>query len=387
MVELMKDPASVLIMVVMVIALGCQPGSPAAPARQAGPIPTKIAVTATPDIGATVTALVNQGSGGPQPEPTAPATPNIEATVEARLAATLEAMSIDALDPTEMIPSGVPVATIPTASAVSLPLLKYDKDLLLFGPTIGRVRPQDWDGRLKVFPGPDVRQDVLVEATFQVPETAVGKHWQHGLLLKYDGGNNHHLVSIDSMGSWSYFHRLGDSRKLGEKAQHSPDISLEPGTSNLLQVAMVGDEARVYINGKYQGNVSLSEDTVGSQVALFLSDEAEGRNSFVGFSVWKLLCGLLGLEVGARGFVDNRLRFDQLVQVINQEEQLLDLPYPAPRVEKGKRRTSPKLDKLQHPPRGIQVRQYPPKPLPSCPWKRRPWWPEPWKPPWGKVWT
>ena len=38
------------------------------------------------------------------------------------------------------------------------------------------------------------------------------------------------------------------------------------------------------------------------------------------------------VDVTVEGFVDNRLRFDQLVQVINQEEQLLDLPYPAPRV-------------------------------------------------------
>ena len=375
----MKNLAGLLIMVVLVMTLGCQSANPAAPVRPPAPIPTKITVTATPDIGSTVTTLANQGSGGPQPEPTAPATPNIEATVEARLAAALEAMSIDALHPTEMIPFGVPVATIPTASAVSLPLLKYDKDLLLFGPTIGRVRPQDWDGRLKVFPGPDVRQDVLVEATFHVPEQADGKLWEHGFLLKYGGGNNYHRVSIGSLGNRTHFHRLGDSEKLGENAQHSPDISLEPGTSNLLQVALVGDEARVYINSKYQGNVTLNEDTGGSQVALLLSDEAEGRNSFVGFSVWKWEPGvsqdfattapiaastqsapsakvptmaptIVPVETASRvartvetsmgqrvditveGFANNRLRFDQLVQVINQEEQLLDLPYPAPRV-------------------------------------------------------
>lgn len=32
------------------------------------------------------------------------------------------------------------------------------------------------------------------------------------------------------------------------------------------------------------------------------------------------------------GFIDNRLRFNQLVQVINEEEQLLGVPFPAPRV-------------------------------------------------------
>ena len=380
----MKNLATLLMMVMLVSALGCQPVNSPAPIRPPGPVPTKIVVTATPDIPATVTALANLRSAGSPPGPTALPTPDLEATIEARIAATLEAMSNGNMAPTEKAPTMASTVTIPTANTVSLPLLKFDKDFLLFGPKVGRVRPQDWDKNIVVFLGPTVRQDVLVEASFQVPETTAGKHWEHGFLLKYSGENNHHRVSLQSSGDWIHFYRLGDSEKLGEKVQRTPDLNLEPGDTNLFQVALVEDQALVYINGKYQGTTSLREDTRGSQVALFLDDEAEGRNSFVGFSVWKWAPGISNhfaetvrvagstpssstqsgstpalptifptivpvetaskvartietskgrrVDVTVEGFVDNRHRFDQLVQVINEEEQLLGVPYPAPRV-------------------------------------------------------
>ena len=38
------------------------------------------------------------------------------------------------------------------------------------------------------------------------------------------------------------------------------------------------------------------------------------------------------VDVTVEGFLDNRLRFDQLVQVIDEEERLLGVPFPAPRL-------------------------------------------------------
>ena len=38
------------------------------------------------------------------------------------------------------------------------------------------------------------------------------------------------------------------------------------------------------------------------------------------------------VDITVEGFAENRLRFNQLVQIINEEEQLLDVPFPAPRV-------------------------------------------------------
>ena len=38
------------------------------------------------------------------------------------------------------------------------------------------------------------------------------------------------------------------------------------------------------------------------------------------------------VEISVEGFLDNRLRFDQLVQIINDEERLLGIPYPSPKL-------------------------------------------------------
>ena len=51
-----------------------------------------IRVTATPDIAATVTALAEQPTATPLPAQEPAPTPNIDATVEARLAATVAAI-------------------------------------------------------------------------------------------------------------------------------------------------------------------------------------------------------------------------------------------------------------------------------------------------------
>ena len=42
------------------------------------------------------------------------------------------------------------------------------------------------------------------------------------------------------------------------------------------------------------------------------------------------------VDLTVEGFTDNRLRFDQLVQIINEEEQLLGVPFAAPRVSMRK---------------------------------------------------
>ena len=376
---IMKNLGALLVLVILVLVLGCQQENRAATTPGTVPTPTKIVVTATPDIGATVTALVEQRSGGPRSSPTPWPTPDIEATVEARIEATIEAMSTDIPAPTNVSTHPAPTATILAVTEISLSSLKYDKDLLLFGPQKGKVTHQTWNNSVEVFHGVVARQDVLVEAEFRVPQVAAGKHWEHGFLLKYGGGNNLYWVSLHSLGNWTYFHRLGDSEKLGEKTQRSPDIGLEPGDSNLLQAALVGDQAWVYINGRYQGNLSLDEDTGGDRVAIFADDETEGETFFEDFTVWKWDPGMsqhftetgqiadsgesgsspvvptevptivpvetaskvsrtvvtsMGRQVDltVEGFTDNRLRFDQLIQVINEEEQLLDVPFPAPRL-------------------------------------------------------
>ena len=47
------------------------------------------------------------------------------------------------------------------------------------------------------------------------------------------------------------------------------------------------------------------------------------------------------VDITVEGFADNRVRFDQMVQVINEEEQLLGVPFPAPRVNMRRVRDLP----------------------------------------------
>ena len=47
------------------------------------------------------------------------------------------------------------------------------------------------------------------------------------------------------------------------------------------------------------------------------------------------------VDITVEGFAENRLRFNQLVQVINEEEQLLGVPFPAPRVNMRRVRDLP----------------------------------------------
>ena len=47
------------------------------------------------------------------------------------------------------------------------------------------------------------------------------------------------------------------------------------------------------------------------------------------------------VDITVEGFAENRLRFNQLVQVINEEEQLLGVPFPAPRVSMRRVRDLP----------------------------------------------
>ena len=47
------------------------------------------------------------------------------------------------------------------------------------------------------------------------------------------------------------------------------------------------------------------------------------------------------VDITVEGFTDNRIRFDQMVQIINEEEQLLGVPFPAPRVSMRRVRDLP----------------------------------------------
>ena len=133
----------------------------------------------------------------------------------------------------------------------------------------------------------DAPGNLLVEATFHNPHSEPSGYWSHGFLLKDGGTNKEYWVGFKSTGDWRYFHRLGSSEQRGQKVQHSADIDTAPGASNLLQVVQVDDSAWVYINGVYQGSFSMTADTGGDLVYIYVSDKEDGTTRWEDFSVWQ----------------------------------------------------------------------------------------------------
>ena len=293
-----------------------------APTPASPPIPSSqvsIQVTATPDIPATVTALADTPTDTPVPTatPIATSTPDIDATVEARLAATIAAMPTaypiptdtpfptasptplptptpTATPPPTPSPTAVPTATppptgtpkptltprptyTPTSTATPLPSLKFGRDSLVFGPMDGSLVHESKDEFLGVLDGPDTQDEVLIEATFLNPYTTDNLIREHGFLVKDQGRNHLYWVSINSYGEWEYLHRLGDTEALGRHGEESSDIDREPGGRNLLQVVITGDRGWLYINGKLQGGMDLSDHTGGDSTSLFVDDDHPGR--------------------------------------------------------------------------------------------------------------
>ena len=300
-------------------------------------------VPATPDIPATVEVLVQEQF--PTPVPTA--TPDIDATVEARLTATVMARPTNTAVPTSTptptatpastatpVPTPTPTATptlIPTATPTAVPTptptwfptwtprpsftptptrtprptntpltpLKYDRALLAFGPVGGTLVHEPNDNFVEAEEGPDIKGDLLVEATFLNPYGADNRYWEHGFLLRDGPARNHqYWLSIDSDGFWETFHRLGDTGLLGRYSEETDDIDRRPGGKNLLQVVIIGNRGWIYINGKLQGGMDLSVDTGGDAVTIFTDDEYEGETRFEDFTVWRWSSSL------ASGFSD-----------------------------------------------------------------------------------
>lgn len=283
-----------------------------------------VRVTATPDIPATVVSLVQERVSTPVPT----ATPNIDATVEARLAATVAAMPTATPVPTNTpIPTPTPVPTAtPTPTATPrptptrfaartprptatrgptntprptntpLPPLKYDRSLLAFGPVDGRLIHEPSDQFIEGEEGPNLKGDLLIEATFLNPYRTDNRYWEHGFLLKDGPARNHqYWLSIDSDGYWETFYRLGDTGPIGRRSEKSGDINRGPGASNLLQVVTIGDRGWVYINGELQGGLDLSVDTGGNVTTIFVDDEYTGVTRFEDFTVWRW-----GAEIASR---------------------------------------------------------------------------------------
>ena len=299
---MLKILASVLALLMGALALAC-----AAPVPTPIPTPTPLP-TATPDIPATVAARVAAiPTATPYPTatpwPTATPRPTVtpyptatpQPTHTPYPTATVLPTSTPYPTPTARpTPTPYPRATwypantpYPTPTATPLPPLKYPRRLLLFGPESGVIDHEPNDGVLELFRGPYTAADVLVEATIYNPYATGNAYWEHGFLLRAGAFNYQHWVSIDSDGDWEHFHRLGETKALDRTTRRTPDINTAPGGKNHLAVVMTGATGRLYINGKYQGNIDFSAITEPGRISVFLDEDFSGRTRFEDFTVWR----------------------------------------------------------------------------------------------------
>lgn len=296
---MLKSLVPALFLLTLAAALAC-----------AAPTPTPIP-TATPDIPATVTArvaAVPTATAYPTntPYPTVTPRPTVTPYPTNTPRPTYTPYPTSTAVPTATpYPTNTPYPTAtprptysprptytplptPRPTATPLPPLKYPRSLLLFGPESGVMTHEPDDGGvLESFRGPYTAEDVLVEATFYNPYATRNKSWEHGFLLRSAGFNYQHWVSISSSGIWEHFHRLGEAKALDRVVNRSSDINTNPGGKNHLSVVMTGAIGRLYINGRYQGRLDFSAITEAGRISVFIDDDSAGSTRFEDFTVWR----------------------------------------------------------------------------------------------------
>ena len=290
-----KPWLTVIVLLFLVVSLACATEEPPPP-------------NPTPDIPATVqaiaaTTIAQEMASQPTETPVPTATPKPTATTIPKPAPVPTATPAPTATPVPTptptpvptptptptpVPTPTPTPTpTPIPTLTPIPPLESDPALLLFGPENGQIEHEPDDGFLEAFPGISTSEDVVVEATFYNPYSTEGEEWEHGFLLRSGTGNYFHWVSINSLGRWEYFHRLGDPEAKNRQIVWSSDVDTAPGRKNTLRVAMVGSRGWVYINGMYQGTLDLSAITEGGIVEAFVDDDHEGKTRFEDFTVWK----------------------------------------------------------------------------------------------------
>ena len=159
---------------------------------------------------------------------------------------------------------------------------------MLFGPEDGQLEHDPDDGSTEVYSALSAPRAILVEAVFHNPHPDADTYWSHGFHLKKGRSNHSYWVGIKSTEVWRHFYRLGSSEQRANREINTSDINTSPGASNLLQVVQLDEVGWVYVNGVYQGSLSMDADTGGDQVRIYVSDKEPGLTQFEDFTVWEL---------------------------------------------------------------------------------------------------
>jgi hypothetical protein len=178
------------------------------------------------------------------------------------------------------------LAALPSKTPAPSPDVPYTP---IYGPVHGSI-PHELEyptNSFELFRGPTVEEDVMVEATFHNPYPTSDGSWNYGFLLRNVKTNVYHWIHMTES-SWVHKSRFAEDRGTLEVWNtRSADIDKTTGGKNTLRLVIIEDAVWVFINGKFQGNTSLSGITGSAPVTLVVYDELDGVTRFEGFTVWK----------------------------------------------------------------------------------------------------
>ena len=179
----------------------------------------------------------------------------------------------------------LPPAATPVPTATPTPT--SDPPLPIYGPVSGQIIHDPGDRSFETFRSPQVPGDYVVEATFINPYPITEGNWTYGLLLHSATSTRYQEINIRSNRSWSHRYRLG-SETLDLRNEVSSSINIAEYGKNHIRLMVVEDEAWLYINEAFEGNLDLSALTDTAHIRLHIRDEKDAEATrFENFTIWE----------------------------------------------------------------------------------------------------
>ena len=145
------------------------------------------------------------------------------------------------------------------------------------------------DRSFETFRSPQVPSNFVVEATFFNPYSITEGNWTYGLLLHSAKSTRYQEINIRSNRSWSHRYRLGsETQTVDLRNEVSSSIDIAEDGKNHIRLVVVEDEAWLYINGAFEGNLDLSALTDIAHIRLHIRDEKDAKvTRFEKFTIWE----------------------------------------------------------------------------------------------------
>ena len=159
----------------------------------------------------------------------------------------------------------------------------------VYGPASGAIiheiqRPSNF---FELFGGPEVEEDIMVEATFRNPYSTREGSWNYGILIEHGERNAYNWIYL-SPGRWIHEWRPGeDDFTQTVWDRRSTNIDVTTGGKNQLRLVVIEGSVTIFINGEYAGNTTFHRLPDAFQVSIVVNDQQEGTTRFEGFTVWK----------------------------------------------------------------------------------------------------